>query len=228
MKNKEAMNPVSRAVISLRKMSEAHTNLKKLKISTRRKKTIWAALVFLFMGSLRGSEILATEKKKFDPAKTLMGSDIKVVKIKTGTEEVTTLQLTLKQPKTSKSLPVQVVELPEVGGWLCPVKAYRQWQEGKKNKTIGGKPLFSWDDDSLITLSEINWILSVILEDEEPRITTRAFRPALPTILARQGASEETLKSLGRWTSRTYLHYVREGRTSDWQGLLKKLRNLRI
>ena len=93
---------------------------------------------------------------------------------------------------------------------------------------IGGKPLFTWDDDSLMTLTEMNHILSVILEGEEPRITTRVFCPALPTILAKQGASEETLKSLGRWTSRTYLHYVREGRTSDWQGLLKKLRNLRI
>ena len=111
---------------------------------------------------------------------------------------------------------------------MCPVKAYRQWQDGKKNKTVGGKPLFSWDDDSLITLSEINGILSVILEGEEPRITTRAFRPALPTILARQGASEESLKSLGRWTTRTYLHYVMEGRSADWQGLLKNLRSLRI
>jgi hypothetical protein len=127
--------------------------------------------------------------------------------------------------KASRSIPVQVVELPEIGGWMCPVKAYWQWQDGKKNKTVGGKALFCWDDESLITLSENNWILSVILEGEEPRITTSAFRHALPTILARQGASEESLKSLGRWTSRTYLHYVREGRSADCQGLLKKLRN---
>ena len=66
MRNKEAMAPVARAVISLKKMSEAHTNLKKLKISTRRKKTIWAALVFLFMGSLRGSEILALMGRRAD------------------------------------------------------------------------------------------------------------------------------------------------------------------
>jgi hypothetical protein len=154
------------------------------------------------------SEILTPEKKKFDPAKTLMGCDLKVVKIKTGSEEVTTLQLTLKQPKKSRSLPVQVVELPEIGGWMCPVKAYRQWQNGKKNKRKGGKPLFCWDDESLVTMNEINCVLSMILEGEEPEITMRAFRPALPTILARQGASEELLKSLGRWTSRTYLHYV--------------------
>jgi hypothetical protein len=228
MKNRESLTPAPRAVMSLKMMSKAHSNLRKLKITSRRKKTIWATMVFMFMGSLRGSEILAPEKKKFDPAKTLMGGDLKVVKIRTGNEEVTTLQLTLKQPKTSKSLPVQVVELPEIGGWMCPVKAYRQWQNGKKNKPTGGKPLFCWEDESLVTMDEINTVLSIILEGEEPVITTRAFRPALPTILARQGASEELLKSLGRWTSRTYLHYVREGRSSEWQGLLAKLRNLKI
>jgi hypothetical protein len=180
------------------------------------------------MGSLRGSEILAPENKKFDPAKTLIGCDLKGVKIKTGSEEVTTLQLTLKQPKTSRSLLVQVVELPEIGGWMCPMKAYRQWQNGKKNKPTEGKPLFCWDDESLVTMNEINCVLSMILEGEEPKITTCAFRPALPMILARQGASEELLKSLGRWTSRTYLHYVREGRRSDWQGLLMKLQSLKI
>jgi hypothetical protein len=46
-----------------------------------------------------------------------------------------------------------------------------------------------------------------------PRISTRAFCPALPSILACEGASEDMLKALGRWTSKTYLHYVHEGRT---------------
>jgi hypothetical protein len=114
MKNRESLTPVARAVMSLKMMSKAYSNLKKLKITSRRKKTIWATMVFMFMGSLRGSEILPPEKKKFDPAKTMMGCELKVVKIKTGSEEVTTLQLTLKQPKTSKSLPVQVLELPEI------------------------------------------------------------------------------------------------------------------
>ena len=123
---------------------------------------------------------------------------------------------------------MQVVELPEIGGWMCPVKAYRQWQNGKKNKPTGVKPIFCWEDESLVTMDEINTVLSIILECEEPAITTRAFRPALPTILARQGASEELLKTLGRWISRTYLHYVREGRSGEWQGLLAKLRNLKI
>ena len=109
----------------------------------------------------------------------MMCCDLKVVKIKTGSEEVTTLQLTLKQPKTSRSLPVQVVELPEIGGWMCPVKAYRQWQNGKKNKPTGVKPIFCWEDESLVTMDEINTVLSIILEGEEPEpedLTPNCFR----------------------------------------------------
>ena len=93
---------------------------------------------------------------------------------------------------------------------------------------MGGSPIFTWKDGSLITLGDMNKMLGVLLAKEEPKITSRAFRPALPTILAREGASEEMLKSLGRWTSSTYLHYVREGKTGDWRGLLQKLRNLSL
>ena len=77
-------------------------------------------------------------------------------------------------------------------------------------------------------MEEMNAIIATILEGEDPPITMRAFRPSLPSILARQGATEEVLKSLGRWTSKTYLHYVREGRSADWRGLLLQLRSLKI
>ena len=93
---------------------------------------------------------------------------------------------------------------------------------------VGGKPIFQWGDGSLVTLDDMNRILVVLLPGMHPRITTSAFRPALPSILAREGASEAMLKALGRWTSRTYLHYVREGRTGDWRGLLTKLRELAL
>ena len=75
-------------------------------------------------------------------------------------------------------------------------------------------------------MGDMNTKLGILLDKEEPKITTRAFRPALPSILVREGASEEMLKSLGRWTSSTYIHYVREGKTGYWKGLLQKLRNL--
>ena len=79
-----------------------------------------------------------------------------------------------------------------------------------------------------MTLVELNAILAGLLPNEDPVITTRGFRPALPSILAREGASEDLLRSLGRWTSSTYLSYVREGRTGDWKSLLSKLRGLTL
>ena len=99
---------------------------------------------------------------------------------------------------------------------------------GKEGKTGGGKPAFTWDDESLVTFEEMNKVLAVILEGEEPAITTRAFHPALPTILARKRVEEATLKDLGRWTLIIYLHYFKEGRTCDWRSLLMKLRGLKI
>ena len=227
-KNKEGMEPGKRVVMTLEDLATARLNLRKMKMPSKQKKACWTAMVFLFMGSMRPSEILTPDKKKYDPLKTMLNSDLKVVKVQTGEEMVTTLQLKLKCPKTSRTLPTQVVELPEVGGWLCPVRALREWQGTMKGKRTGGTPLFSHEDGTLLTITDLNEVLSKILPDKEPPLNSRGFRPALPTILARQGASEELLKSLGRWTSRTYLHYVREGRTGDWRGLLMKLRSLKI
>ena len=228
MKNRESLTPLRRPVMTLEKLGIARINLMKLKIPTRRKRTIWLVLVWLFFGSLRGSELLVPSKKHYDPCKTLLAGDMKTKVVKTGKEVVNTIQLTLKAPKTSRSLPVQVVEMPEIGGWFCPWSAYWKWLKDRKTKPVGGKPLFSWEDGSVVTLEEINKVLVVILPGEDPAMTTRAFRPALPSILAREGVQESTLKDLGRWTSKTYLHYVREGRSSDWRGLLLKLRGLRL
>ena len=228
LRNKESLTPAPRPVMTMELLARAKTNLRKMKMPGHKKQACWAALTFLFFGSLRGSEILAPRKDQYDPVKTLLKRDVKLVELNTGKEMVSTIQLTLKSPKTSRSNPNQVVELPELGGWFCPVRAFKAWQSSRKGRQPGSQPLFTWRDNSLITLEEMNTIISTILEGEDPPMSTRAFRPALPSILARQGASEEVLKSLGRWTSKTYLHYVREGRSADWRGLLLKLRNLEI
>ena len=94
-----------------------------MKGPSRKKKVIWTAMIWLFMGSMRGSKILAPNKAKFDPNKTMLAGDVKEVTVKMGKERVNTLQLTLKNPKTSRTEPKKVVDLPELGGWLCPVQA---------------------------------------------------------------------------------------------------------
>ena len=53
----------------------------------------------------------------------------------------------------------------------------------------------------LVTVGYVNKVLADLLKEESPKITAKAFRPGLDTILARQGATPEELKVLGRWTS---------------------------
>ena len=80
----------------------------------------------------------------------------------------------------------------------------------------------------LITMGEINSLLATSLPDTPIKVTTRAFRPALPTLLAREGVTEQVLQALGRWTSKSYNHYVRKGRSGDWRGQVVKIKYLSI
>ena len=127
-----------RAVMTLDLLSQARAKLNTLHMSADRKRLIWTVMVFMFLGSLRGSELLSTDRVKFDPVKTLCGGDLKLSVVKTQGEAVETIQLRLKQPKTSRTNPVQVVELPATGGWLCPVQAWRNWQKSRESNPVGG------------------------------------------------------------------------------------------
>ena len=78
MKNRESLTPLRRPVMTLEKLGVSKINLMKLKISTRRKRTIWTILVWLFFGSMRwGSELLVPTKKQYDPCKTLLAGNVK-------------------------------------------------------------------------------------------------------------------------------------------------------
>ena len=77
--------------------------------------------------------------------------------------------------------------MPELGGWFCPVRAFKSWQDGGKGRQTGNMPMFVWRDNT----GEVNAILGIVLEGKEPLITMRGFSPALPSILARQGTTKD-------------------------------------
>ena len=72
---------------------------------------------------------------------------------------------------------------------MCPVKAYEESRTHRKEPIIGGRPVYTWACGAIVTMGDINKIMEALLPGESPKVTTRAFRPALPTILAREGAS---------------------------------------
>jgi hypothetical protein len=65
------------------------------------------------MGSLRPSEILSHSIKEFDPTKCLLAQDLKRLVVRIDGQETAIVQLTLKNPKTSRTMPNQIVQRPE-------------------------------------------------------------------------------------------------------------------
>ena len=47
-------------------------------MSADRKRLIWCVMSFMFLGSMRGSELLVMDRVKFDLVKTLCGEDLKM------------------------------------------------------------------------------------------------------------------------------------------------------
>ena len=96
---------------------QARDKLKSLKIFGVRKQVIWKIMTFLFLGSFRGSEILATDSKRYDPAKTLCGEYLKLINVKAQGEDLETIQVRLKQPRHPRPSPTRLwSSLPQVDG----------------------------------------------------------------------------------------------------------------
>jgi hypothetical protein len=81
-------------------------------------------------------------------------------------KEVKFLQLTLKQPKTARSMPTQLVEIPELGMQICAVKAFKKWREGRKCRQDPSTPVFTMSNGDLVTTGYINSVLDTLLKEE--------------------------------------------------------------
>ena len=218
-KNMESLKKAEpQGVVTIRIMKKLWTKLEKSELPTDTKRLLWAVFTLLFLGSLRPSEALSNKKTEYDEIKTLTWADVKTLSSCIDGKEVKFLQLTLKQPKTARSMPTQLVEIPELGKQICAVKAFEKWRAGRKCKQDPSTPVFTLNNGDLVTTGYINKVLDSLLSDESPKITAKAFRPGLATILAQQGATPEELKALGRWTSKAYETYIRRGRANNWRG----------
>ena len=215
-----------KSVVTLEVMGKIWERIKNTKLSLDDKRLLWAIITMLFMGSLRPSEALCTHKLEYDEAKTLTWRDVKVVETEMDGEKVKFLQLKLKCPKTARTMPVQIVEIPSIGNKFCAVRAFVKWIAGRRIKQTGDTPVFTKSNGELVTVGYLNNVLADLLKDESPKITARAFRPGLSTILARKGVSSESLKSLGRWSSKAFEVYIRRGRANNWRNLRIQLMEL--
>ena len=206
-----------KAVVTVETLRKLQLRLHNSSMALDEKRLVWAIATLLFMGSLRPSEALCQKREEYDQDKTLTWEDVRILNTRLDDKEVKFLQLRLRQPKTSRTMPVQIIEVPEIGGNYCAVKAFEKWHSGRKARQDRTTPVFTKVNGELVTTSWLNKILRLLLKDEVPIVTARAFRPGLATILARDGASPEELKALGRWTSKAFESYIRKGRANNWR-----------
>ena len=182
------------------------------------RRMVWLALVWIYCGSLRPSELLAEAEDVTGlgiGTKALRWKSITRKEEKNGGTKEEVVQIRLTAPKTVTTMPVQVVALPAISSVLCPVSAWKAFVKAGKNIQERDDLVFRWSNGKPFTIRELgkfmaNW------SGQEAKATPKDLRAALPSLLARKGVREETLKMLGRWSSSAFNSYIRQGRANSW------------
>ena len=191
---------------------------KKLRLmnwSMEKKRLVWCVATWSFMGALRGSEILPESRTSFNEDQTLLGRDVLVELINGEPAIVLSLKCTKEKRQPNST---SVIELYKVDRWFCPVDAFRKLLQQRKKVPERNQPLFMMGGIGY-TKQMFNEDLKILFADvidySKHRIQTHSFRSGLTTFLARAGFTEDELKIIGRWSSASYMAYVKQGRAMN-------------
>ena len=183
----------------------------------RDKCTVWTVATLLFHGAFRGGELLCRQKSEFDPAFTLLRSDIKVT-ADSSVRGLETVQVRLKAPKERKDNRAVIVDVYQADTSICPVRAVKKWMAATANYQPD-QPAFRLADGSPLTASLFNRILDDRLSGylENCKISAHSFRSGAASMMASLGYSDKDVKAVGRWSSRAFELYVKLPRTQRIQ-----------
>ena len=148
-----------------------------------RKRIVWAVSTLCWAGALRIHEVLARSSSCYDPLTTMMASDVKLCKTKVNTKMVETLKVLIRHPKEERLSSGVVIDVFATGDFMCPIKAYKDWQKDKVVKLSTQKPLFRLAEGQNFTGALFNKDLKLLLKDEvdyeKTPITSHSFRRGL-------------------------------------------------
>ena len=177
------------------------------------KRLIWLVCSLNFYGCFRVHETLARSEKSFDPAFTLLASDVelKTVWRDDGRKEEI-IQLKLKSPKEDRVGRMTYIDVYETGGLLCPVKAYKKW---KSTNPPSGKhlPAFRMESGVPLTGRKLNLELKRCLGKHIPyelgTVTSHSFRSGMASLMGELGYSDQEIQAMGRWSSTAFESYLK-------------------
>lgn len=163
-----------------------------------------AAYTLAFFGLFRVSEIAWSSL--LDPDRPLQIDDVKFIK---KGESIKTVNISLRKSKTNHVNKNELVQIFPIKSVVCPVQAL-QCYLGVRHKGLG--ILLCHQDRSPLTRYQFGAVLSKTLQAlriDTSGYRSHSFRIGAASWLASQGTPYDTIKKMGRWSSNSFMTYIR-------------------
>ena len=176
---------------------------------------VWAVATLAFFGSFRCGELLSKKANSIDPEIDLQLKDIRLVKRFVNKTKIELLEVNLKSPKEAKENVKNIkVEVFGNGTALCPLKAFKNYVAGVGVKD-GNSAAFRLPVVGLAYRHQrFNKDLQSLLSKHlrYGKLSGHSFRSGLSSLLGQAGFSDSEVMAMGRWSSDSFLKYVKTGR----------------
>ena len=159
---------------------------------------LWAAFTSAFFGLLRSSEFTAPSATSIIPSTLLF----RHLHISPSRREAT---LFLPMSKTDPFGAGATVYLFARPSACCPVTALYHFTQCHPSPS---GPLFMFQDGGFLPRSHVAAVLSVLFPTQ-PTLNTHSFRIGGASALAAAGVPDYIIQTLGRWSSDSFLRYIR-------------------
>ena len=139
-------------------------------------------------------EVLTKTSRKFDSMNDLLAEDVKLKKTVIKGETIHFLTVKLKSTKICRRMEKGLsIEIFEVGGQLCPIRAWRRYKAMTRGEEEEGLPCFRTEDGFSYSHGEMNRDLRRIFKDRirYGKVSGHSFRIGLASLLAESGYSDE-------------------------------------
>ena len=165
------------------------------------KRMLWAAFVVAFYGFLRASELCAKATNSFDPATTLLGTNV--------VTSPTTVRLHIKASKTDPFRTGCTVTIGATATSTCPLRAVQNYTVLRRNQP--SSPAFVFEDGSYLTRQRFTGSLRGLLLAagfDCDTYASHSFRIGAATTAAAAGLPDWQIQAMGRWSSDCYRRYI--------------------
>ena len=162
-----------------------------------------AAYTLAFFGLFRVGELVYTSVTMVDAP--LFESDI------INFEPSKSFKVRLRTSKTNQKGAPVIITIAATGTQACPVASMRNYLRVRQ-KVPKCQYLFCHCDGTPLSRYQFGAVLTKVIKTTQFNSTgfkTHSFRIGAATWLAQKGVSYEVIKQMGRWSSDTFLKYIR-------------------